>query len=101
MPTRPRADAGDARQRLRAVVSGRVQGVNFRWSTAREARRLGLAGWVRNRPDGTVETVAEGPRAPLERLLAFLHDGPPAALVTGVEATWSGASGEFADFGVR
>lgn len=100
MPIRPRAEPA-AGARLRAVVSGRVQGVNFRWSTVREARGLGLTGWVRNRPDGTVETVAEGPRARLERFLAYLNDGPPAAMVTGVEAAWSDATGEFGDFGIR
>lgn len=83
------------------MVSGRVQGVNFRQSAQREARRLGLSGWVRNQPDGAVETVAEGPRASLERFLAYLNDGPPAAMVTDVEATWSAATGEFGGFAVR
>ena len=86
---------------LHAVVHGRVQGVNFRYYTVREASTLGLTGWVRNRPDGTVEVLAEGPRARLQQLEAFLHHGPPSALVTGVEASWGPASGSYHTFKVR
>jgi len=87
--------------RLHAVVEGRVQGVNFRYYTVRTARSLGLTGWVANRRDGRVEAVAEGPRAALEEFLAFLRQGPPAGLVTGVDVRWGPASGEFSDFMVR
>ncbi len=87
--------------RLHAVVEGRVQGVNFRYYTVLTARRLGLSGWIANRWDGKVETVAEGSRDRLEKLLAFLHEGPPAAFVTRVDTHWQPASGEFADFKVR
>ncbi len=87
--------------RLHAIVRGIVQGVNFRYATRREAQRLLLTGWVRNRPDGTVEVIAEGPRAQLERLLDFLRSGPPMARVTGVEVTWQPATGEFAAFEIR
>ncbi len=86
--------------RLHAVISGLVQGVNFRYFTMNQARRLGLTGWVANRWDGKVETVAEGPRPALEAFLAFLHEGPPAARVQHVEFRWEKASGEFSDFGV-
>lgn len=89
------------RTRLHAIVRGIVQGVNFRYYTRREAQRLLLTGWVRNRSDGTVEVVAEGPRAHLDRLLDFLHAGPPMAHVTGVEATWHPATGEFTAFEIR
>ncbi len=89
------------RTRLHAIVRGIVQGVNFRYATRREAQRLLLTGWVRNRPDGTVEVIAEGPRAQLERLLDFLRSGPPMARVTGVEVTWQPATGEFAAFEIR
>lgn len=68
----------------RFVVSGRVQGVFFRDTTRREARLLGLAGWVRNRPDGTVEVVAQGAPAAIEALATFLGHGPPHAGVAGV-----------------
>jgi acylphosphatase len=75
---------GDVRA-VRAVVTGRVQGVFFRDSTRREADRAGIAGWVRNRPDGTVELHAEGPRDAVESLLAFARTGPPSASVERVD----------------
>ncbi|MGD1996010.1 MAG: acylphosphatase [Anaerolineae bacterium] len=86
---------------LRAVVEGRVQGVNFRYYTVRTARRLGLSGWVANRLDGKVETIAEGPKPKLEEFLAYLHEGPPAALVTRVQSEWKPAAGQFDSFRVR
>jgi acylphosphatase len=76
---------------LHAIIHGRVQGVFFRDSTRGEAERLGLTGWVRNRPDGTVEVQAVGPRPRLEELHDWLHLGPPAAEVLEVEATWGEA----------
>lgn len=66
-------------------ISGRVQGVGFRWWTVREARRLGLRGTVRNRPDGTVEVHAAGPDAALARLAERLREGPPHARVERVD----------------
>ena len=74
--------------RVRAVVRGRVQGVGYRASTQHEGARLGLAGWVRNLPDGSVELEAEGPRAALEALLAWCAVGPLGARVVGVEPRW-------------
>jgi len=62
-----------------------VQGVGFRASTAHEARRLGVVGWVRNQPDGTVEVEAGGDDAQVDALLAWLKRGPPSARVTGVD----------------
>ena len=88
-------------ERLHAVVHGRVQGVGFRDATRRRASDLGLTGWVCNRADSTVEVVAEGDRATLERFLTFLNLGPSAAQVTKVASEWLPSSGEFADFGVR
>lgn len=70
--------------RRRLVVHGRVQGVSFRWYAQQEALRLGVAGWVRNRPDGTVEAVAEGPADAVEAFVAWCHEGPPAARVREV-----------------
>jgi acylphosphatase len=87
--------------RLHAIVRGRVQGVNFRYYTIRTAQRLGLTGWVANRWDGTVETVAEGKRDVLNKFLAFLHRGPPSALVQQVDAEWQAPTGEFEQFRVR
>ena len=87
--------------RLHARISGRVQGVNFRFYTQREAIGLGLTGWVANRFDDSVEVIAEGPRAALQRLLTFLHRGPPSAFVEQVQAEWLDATGEFDRFRVR
>ena len=90
-----------ATERLEAIVHGRVQGVGFRFFVVREARRLGLTGWVANEPSGRVRCVAEGPRSALEALLGALRDGPRGAWVDRVDATWSAAGGTFSDFDVR
>jgi acylphosphatase len=71
--------------RRRVVVHGRVQGVGFRWACEREARSAAVAGWVRNRPDGTVEAVVEGDAAAVQALVAWLRAGPPHARVSRVE----------------
>lgn len=62
-------------------VTGRVQGVSFRAWTQEQAEARGVSGWVRNRPDGSVEAVIAGPDDAVEALIAALHDGPPAAKV--------------------
>jgi acylphosphatase len=72
-------------RRVRVVVRGRVQGVAFRAYTAEEARRAGVAGWVRNRPDGSVEAAFEGAPGAVEALLAFVRRGPRSARVEGVD----------------
>ena len=69
------------RELLHARVSGRVQGVGFRWFVREEARRLGLAGWVRNLPSGEVEVLAEGEAAAVASLSEALSKGPPGARV--------------------
>ena len=71
--------------RKRVVVHGRVQGVFFRDSTRRRAEAAGVAGWVANRPDGTVEAVLEGDADAVESLVRWLHDGPRGADVERVE----------------
>ena len=71
---------------VHAIVSGVVQGVGFRFFVEREARARGLYGWVRNRRDGTVETVIAGADAAVDEMLAQLHRGPPGADVTAVRA---------------
>jgi acylphosphatase len=80
-------------RRLHAVVSGRVQGVGYRATTMDEARRLSLAGWVRNRRDGTVEVLAEGSEAKLRILLDYLRRGPRGAAVSSVVDAWADAAG--------
>jgi acylphosphatase len=87
--------------RLHLVITGRVQGVGFRYAAVDEARRLGLVGWTRNCPDGTVEIAAEGPRERLDQLAAWSHAGPPGAAVTHVAVDWSDATGEFSGFRIR
>jgi acylphosphatase len=71
--------------RRRVIVHGHVQGVFFRDSTGRLAERHGVAGWVRNNPDGTVEAVFEGEPDAVERLVAFAREGPRGAVVARVE----------------
>ena len=92
----------DSKQRrLEATVHGYVQGVGFRWRTREIARRLNLRGYVRNRPDRTVQVVAEGSERALQELLAYLREGPSAASVARVEEHWLPSRGEFAGFEVR
>lgn len=87
--------------RVRALVRGLVQGVNFRWYTQRRAVDVGICGFVRNLPDGLVEVVAEGERGSLDTLLDWLRVGPSAAIVESVEAQWTSPTGEFTRFEVR
>ena len=84
--------------RAHLIIEGRVQGVWFRDSTRQEAVKLGLSGWVKNRFDGTVEVVAEGPRERVETLVTWCHHGPPAARVTGVREFKEDFTGEFDSF---
>jgi len=87
--------------RVHAFVSGRVQGVWFRASTRDEARRLGLTGWVRNRPDGRVEFVAEGEEGAVEALLAWCRrGGPPMGRVDDLATTVEAPSQTFTNFEV-
>lgn len=87
--------------RAHAFVSGRVQGVWFRQSTAERARELRLDGWVRNLPDGRVEILAEGPRGAVEALMAFAQVGPPLAHVADLAVQWIEPAGDLEAFGVR
>lgn len=81
---------------LRLVIHGRVQGVYFRDSMRREAQSLGVAGWVRNRPDGTVEAVVQGAPSAVEAIVLWAHRGPPAARVEKVEG--ESAEGAYTGF---
>jgi acylphosphatase len=87
--------------RLHAMVSGRVQGVNFRYFVIEQASELDLTGWVRNRWDGSVEITAEGPHQKLEQLLQAVRHGPPMSTVEDVDFAWLEATGEFVGFSVR
>ncbi|MCL4684785.1 acylphosphatase [Myxococcota bacterium] len=81
------------RQRRRVRIRGRVQGVWFRGATQQRAQALGLAGWVRNCPDGSVEAVFEGPAGAVAAAVAFCGEGPPAARVERVEVCEETAEG--------
>jgi acylphosphatase len=89
------------RARLHLIISGRVQGVGFRFSAYDEAKDLALAGWVRNIPGGEVEIVAEGSKENLQMLAAWAHLGPPSAHVTEVREDWLATTGEFTEFRIR
>ena len=88
-------------QRVRAVVQGRVQGVFFRASTQEEAERLGLRGWVRNRPDGSVETVFEGEENAVTAMVTWLHQGPPSSLVERVAVSAEASREPLPGFAIR
>lgn len=77
-------------------VTGRVQGVGFRFYMERRARELGVTGWVRNRSDGTVEAEVQGEPAAVEQIIAWARHGPRSAAVTEVRVT--DGSGEYSDF---
>jgi len=85
-------------KRVLLKITGRVQGVGFRYSALDEARQFGLTGWVRNTPDGAVELVAEGPEEQLRHLVSWCHLGPPGGRVTDVSEQWLAYTGEFDSF---
>ena len=87
------ATASDPRERLTALVRGRVQAVGYRAFVQRHARDLGVAGHAENLPDGRVEVMAEGPREALETLLVHVRNGPTHAYVDDVEVQWGEAGG--------
>ncbi|UYH55447.1 acylphosphatase [Qipengyuania sp. SS22] len=82
------------------IVHGRVQGVFYRDWTVQTARSLGLTGWVRNLPDGTVEAHVEGPREAVEQMMAAMQDGPPRAAPTHIDSR-NVDEGGFAEFARR
>jgi acylphosphatase len=84
-------------RRLR--ITGRVQGVGYRWSLSQQARHLGLNGWVRNRLDGSVEAVVSGPEGAVDAIVEWAKRGPPLAQVERIEISESG--GTFAGFEQR
>lgn len=88
------------RRRFVATIHGVVQGVYFRESSRRAASLLGVAGSVRNQPDGTVRVVAEGDEATLHEFLAWLGRGPERARVDQVEVEWSDPHGVGEEFRV-
>ncbi|MFP3465971.1 acylphosphatase [Leifsonia sp. SIMBA_070] len=73
--------------RKRAIVTGRVQGVGFRWAAREAAQRFGVTGWARNRLDGSVEAEIEGEPDRVDRMLDWLRQGPPGASVAAVNTS--------------
>lgn len=82
-------------------ITGGVQGVWYRGSTAEQAVKLGISGWVRNMPDGSVTAYLEGPKETLQQLIGWCHEGPRFARVDNVEVDWLDATGKFQTFDVR
>jgi acylphosphatase len=90
----------EEKARARLLVSGRVQGVAFRWETQRAANRCGVTGWVRNLPDGRVEAVVEGSRRQVNALADWCRKGPPVARVDSLDIQWEDYRGEFQAFDI-
>jgi len=88
----------ESQARVRLTISGKVQGVFFRVATLEEASSLGLTGWVRNCPDGSVEVVAEGRRKQIEDLVSWCRHGPPRAEVHNFGIQWEDYKVEFDSF---
>ncbi|MBI5142794.1 MAG: acylphosphatase [Nitrospirae bacterium] len=87
--------------RVHLIITGRVQGVFYRASTRATAMALGVNGWVRNLPNGSVEAVAEGEADAVEQLAAWCRQGPRGAFVTGMTIKKETPTGEFRSFEVR
>ncbi len=88
------------RTRAHLIISGRVQGVFYRSTTAQEARLQGVTGWIRNLPDGRVEAVFEGESEAVEFLTAFCWRGSKGSKVTDIRIEWQSYAGEFTAFDV-
>ena len=87
-----------AQVRAHLLISGRVQGVAYRYSFRREAKDLGLTGWVRNLDNGSVEAIIEGEEGEVDQMVEWCRQGPPGARVTSMEVQRGIARGEFAWF---
>jgi acylphosphatase len=86
--------------RIRLIIKGRVQGVFFRDSTRRAANKLGLFGWVRNLPDGSVEALIEGPQDKVQKLVSWCQHGPATARVDHVQQVVEEYQGELQTFNI-
>lgn len=87
--------------RAHVIITGRVQGVFFRDETRRAAKRIGISGWVRNVPDGTVEAVFEGEAAAVDDAIAWCHQGSPLSSVSEVNVVWEDWVGDLNGFKIR
>ena len=87
--------------RAHLLISGRVQGVSFRYYTINNAQNLGIKGWVKNCWDGKVEIVVEGEEEKIKKLISWCYQGPGSAIVEKVDMEWEKYRGEFNSFGTR
>ena len=87
--------------RVHVIVRGRVQGVGYRWFALRQGNRHGIAGWVRNRADGSVELEAEGSEPALLAFVEDLRRGPSAAAVSGIDTEWNDRAHGHTEFVIR
>ncbi len=92
---------GNDQERAHVRISGEVQGVFFRDSTRQKAGELGLAGWVRNMPDGRVEAVFEGPSERVREMVRWCEEGPQHASVEDVDTNFESSGGDLEGFEVR
>ena len=97
----PGPHPGNMQARAQIIYTGRVQGVFFRANCQRNALSLGLKGWVRNLPDGSVESVVEGEKGAIERHMEWNRSEQPYADVTWIDVSWDGPKGDLTDFTVR
>jgi len=88
-------------KRVHLRIEGLVQGVFFRANTREEAQRLGLNGWVRNMPDGSVEAVIEGEASRVDQMIQWCHEGPPMSKVSRVDVSMEEPQGESGGFSIR
>ncbi len=84
--------------KLHIIIYGIVQGVGYRYSTYKKALQLGLTGWVRNRNDGSVEAMFEGPHEKLEEMLSWCWKGPSLAHVSDIQVKWEEGDKEYTSF---
>lgn len=93
------ADQTDPKQsRAHVIISGRVQGVSFRWNTQHQAQKLDLTGWVKNRADGRVEAVFEGEEQAVRQAVKWCHKGERPARVDDIDVRYEQPTGEFSRF---
>ena len=88
-------------KRVILKIHGRVQMVMYRDSTQRKAKKLGLVGWVGNKPDGTVKIIVEGEERKLEKLIDWCYNGPMLAKVNKIDIEWEKITGQFDKFEIK
>jgi len=88
-------------KRIHVLISGRVQGVAFRWVTEDTAHQMNIQGWVKNLPDGRVEVMAEAEEKVLGQFIEFLKKGPKHAIVEDTQIDWLAYTGEFESFEIH